>query len=110
MVVWGNFAWRAILLTHYCIRAAALQEEVRRLRHEVETIRPPMPRKRVRIDPGKQFAHIGSIMGAIHQSEAEQARRSRMSVEEAVKKASRAAAAANLESMCFQWQLSYVDF
>jgi hypothetical protein len=69
-----------------------------------------MPRKRVRVDPGEQFANIERIMGAVHQSEAEQARRSRMSAEEAAKKASRAAAAASLESMCFQWQLSYVDF
>ena len=69
-----------------------------------------MPRKRVRIDLGEQFANIENIMGAIHQLEAEQARRSGMSAEEAAKKASRAAAATTLESMCFQWQLSYVDF
>jgi hypothetical protein len=92
------------------LRAAALEEEIQRLRHEVETIRPPMPRKRVRVDPAEQFANIENIMGAIHQSEVEQARRGRMSAEEAAKKASRAGAAASLESMCFNWQLSYVDF
>jgi len=69
-----------------------------------------MPRKRVRIDPGEQFANIENIMGAIHQSEAEHARRSKMGTAEAAEKVSRAAAAATLESMCFSWQLSDVDF
>ena len=69
-----------------------------------------MPRKRVRIDPGEQFANIENIMGAIHQSEAEQARRNKMSTAEAAEKASREAAARSLASMCFSWQLSYTAF
>ena len=69
-----------------------------------------MPRKRVRIDPGEQFANIENIMGAIHQSEAEQARRNKMSTAEAAEKASREAANRSLASMCFSWQLSYTDF
>jgi len=69
-----------------------------------------MPRKRVRIDPGEQFANIENIVGAIRQSEAEEARRSRMSTAEAAEKASREAAARSFASMCFSWQLSYTDF
>ena len=49
-------------------------------------------------------------MGAIRQSEAEEARRSRMSTAEAAEKASRDAAARSFASMCFSWQLSYIDF
>ena len=69
-----------------------------------------MPRKRVRINPGEQFANIENIMSAIHRAEAEQARRNKLNPAEAAEKASRAAAKVTLESMCFQWQLSYVDF
>jgi hypothetical protein len=69
-----------------------------------------MPQKRVRINPGEQFANIENIMGAIHQSEAEHARRSKIGTTEAAEKVSRAAAAATFKSMCFSWQLSNVDF
>jgi hypothetical protein len=91
-------------------RAAALKEENQQLLHEIEVIRPPMPRQRVQINPGEQFANIENIMGAIHQSEAEQAQPSRMSATEAAEKASRDAAAATFKSMCFEWQLSYVNY
>jgi hypothetical protein len=67
-----------------------------------------MPQKRVQINPDEQFANIKNIMGAIHLSE--QSRRNKMTPAMAAEKASRAAAAATLESMCFQWQLSFVDF
>jgi hypothetical protein len=69
-----------------------------------------MPRKRVRIDPGEQFANIENIMGALNQSAAEQAQRSERSAAEAAEKASRDAAAATFDSMCFEWQLSTVDY
>ena len=49
-------------------------------------------------------------MGAIHQLEAEQARRSRMSAAKAAEKASRDTAAATFKSMCFKWQLSNVYY
>jgi hypothetical protein len=88
---------------------AVQQEEIRRLRFEAEANRPSMPRKRVRIDPGEQFANIENIMGALNQSAAEQARRSERSAAEAAEKVSRDAAAVTFDSMCFKWQLSTVD-
>ena len=55
-----------------------------------------MPQKRVQIDPNKQFANIKNIMEAIHQSEAEHARRKKTAAEKA---AMAAAAAATHKSM-----------
>jgi len=55
-----------------------------------------MPRKRVQIDPNEQFANIENIMEAIHQSEAEHARRKKTAAEKA---AMAAAAAATHKSM-----------
>ena len=62
-----------------------------------------MPRKRVRIDLNEQFANIENIMKAIHQLEAEHARRKKAAAEKA---ATGAAEAPTLDSMCSHWQLS----
>jgi hypothetical protein len=47
-------------------RAAALAQENQRLQHQLEATKPPMPWKRVQINPNKQFANIKNIMEAIH--------------------------------------------
>jgi hypothetical protein len=57
----------------------------------------------------KQFANLKNTMGAIRLLEADQAQRNKITPAMAAGKASRAAAG-TLESTCFQWQLSYLDF
>jgi hypothetical protein len=87
-------------------RAAALQAENLRLKHQLSTTQSTKPRKRVYVDPNQRFADIENIMTAINESAAEEARRSKTSAEDAAKIAAAAAAAATLESMCTSWQLS----
>jgi phage host-nuclease inhibitor protein Gam len=91
-------------------KIAALEEEHRQLLHELEAIRPSMPRKRVRIEPGEQFANTENVMGALNQPVAEQVRRSRRSSRQVAEKPSRDVSGATFESMCFEWQLPSVDY
>lgn len=86
-------------------RAAGLEAENQRLKHQLEALKPTGPRKKVRIDPQERFANIENIMAAIRQSAAAQAAKGSTTDEEAAEIAAAATAAATLESMCNVWQL-----
>ncbi|KAF2785431.1 hypothetical protein K505DRAFT_193367, partial [Melanomma pulvis-pyrius CBS 109.77] len=64
-------------------RAAELQAENLKLQHLLNTTQLKKPRKRVQVDQNQRFANIENIVGAIHQSAAQAAHRSRTTAEEA---------------------------
>ncbi|KAF2270869.1 hypothetical protein CC78DRAFT_573226 [Lojkania enalia] len=86
-------------------RAALIEAENVHPKCQLEAAGSSKPRKKVQVDPQKRFANIENIKKAQDKSDAEQAHR-RAIFTEATTEVIGATAAATLESMCNQWQLS----
>ena len=86
-------------------RAAGLEVEKRRLEYQLQTTRSKRRRKRVQEDPNQRFTDVESIVQAMRAAEALQARQQRATIANASERATIAAAARTLESICTQWQL-----
>ena len=86
-------------------RAAQLQSENERLKHQLDSSIVTRSRKRVRVDPNTRFSNVEAIKTAIDHAAALQAQQTAKSPEKEARRAAAAAAALNLNSMCTEWQI-----
>jgi hypothetical protein len=86
-------------------RAAQLEADNQRLKHQLDYHKITRTRKRVQVNPNERFSNVESIKAAIDRAAALQAQQASASPEKEAKKAAAAAAALTLSSMCTEWQI-----
>jgi hypothetical protein len=84
---------------------AMQQATIQRQQHQIESLTPVKPRKKVTIDPNTRFASIESIRAAQEESKRVAKERAQKQPLWDAKKAANEAAATALSNMCFEWQL-----
>jgi hypothetical protein len=86
-------------------RAAQLEADNQRLKHQLDYHIITRTRKRVQVNPNKRFSNVESIKAAVDRAAALQAQQAITSPEKEAQKAAAAAAALTLSSMCNEWQI-----
>jgi hypothetical protein len=87
-------------------RAAQLQAENQRLKHQLDSPTVTRVRKRVQFNPNERFSNTKSIKAAIDRAAALQAQQATTSLKKNnAQKAAEAAAALSFNSMCTEWKI-----
>ena len=87
-------------------RAAELEADNQRLRHQLDQLQPQQKRRRIVIDPNERFANIEQIKAAIDRDAAQKAQS--VTVVTTVTTTTTIAVTSptpSFESLCTQWQI-----
>ena len=87
-------------------RAAGLEAENDRLKHQLEALRPQAKRRKIAINPNQLFADVETIRSLIAEAAAAEAQSSTTTINRASTTVAAVAAAATLSSMQFEWKLN----
>jgi hypothetical protein len=85
-------------------RAAQLEAENQRFKHQLGSTRVTCVRKRVHVNSNERFSNVESIKAAIDRAAALETQQASTSPEKEAQKAT-AAAALSFNSMCTEWQI-----
>ena len=86
-------------------RAAQLEADNQRLKHQLDYHKITRTRKRVQVNPNECFSNVESIKAALDRAAALKAQQGSTTPEKEAQKAAAEVAARTLDSMCTQWQI-----